>query len=72
MGSDQYIGIDKAQEIALKSAGLTWDQITSSIAVELDREDAEYEVEFQAGDTKYEYKIDANTGKVLDVDVDRD
>lgn len=60
-----------ATETALKSAGLTEAEVTR-VRVKKDKAHGVevYEVEFRAGDTKYEYEISAVTGEVLAVDVD--
>ena len=51
----EYIGIDKAQDIAIEQAGLTRDQLVGPISVELDREDGVYEIKFQAENVVYKY-----------------
>lgn len=64
--SNGAIGRDRAKSIALAHAGLTESQI-SRLQVEKDGEDGRmvYEIEFKAGNTEYEYTIDAVTGAVL-------
>ncbi|HHX30066.1 MAG TPA: cell wall protein [Clostridiaceae bacterium] len=71
-GSGSYIGSDKAISIALEHAGFTKDSVTR-LRTELERENGRmvYEVEFEHGDYEYEYEIDALTGKILDIDIDR-
>lgn len=62
-----YIGTTKAKNIALsKVPGATVKK------VELDKDDgiAVYEVELVSGQYEYEIKIDAKTGKILEVDKD--
>lgn len=70
-----YIGEDKALEIALADAGLTNDQVSNTF-VQLDFDDDlgkdEYEVKFYQGTTEYDYDIDAVTGDITDKDIDRD
>lgn len=70
--SSNYIGVDKAKSIALKDAGVSASNATFTKA-KLDRDDGiyEYEVEFYAGDTEYEYTINALTGDILDWDRER-
>lgn len=65
--SDQFIGVDKAREIALEHAGLIKEEVTNC-TVDLDKHEKtpEYEVEFFFGDMEYEYDIDAVTGKILE------
>lgn len=61
-----YIGAARAEEIALKHAGLQADA-ADSIRTELDCDNGEmeYEVDFRAGGVEYEYAIHARSGKVL-------
>lgn len=65
--SDQFIGVDKAREIALEHAGLIKEEVTNC-TVDLDKHEKtpEYEVEFFFGDMEYEYDIDAVTGEILE------
>lgn len=57
---------EQAQEIALKHAGLTKEQITG-LKAQFDYDDgvAEYEVEFFYNGTEYDYEIHALTGEIL-------
>lgn len=68
-----YIGAARAQEIALKAAGLTESSVTA-LKVEMDVEHGvmTYEVEFESGNAEYEYEIDAVSGSVLKADRDVD
>ena len=61
------IGEAKALEIALKDAGLSESEVTSS-NVHLDYDDGrtEYEVKFIKGDMEYEYNIDAVNGTITE------
>lgn len=61
-----YIGAARAEEIALKHAGLQADA-ADSIQTELDCDNGEmeYEVDFRAGGVEYEYAIHARSGKIL-------
>ena len=72
-GNSDYIGIDKAKQIALSHAGLSESDVRFTKS-ELDRDDGryEYEIEFVSGRTEYEYKIDAVSGKILEHDSDYD
>lgn len=67
-----YIGKEKALEAALKDAGVSKAD-AKIIKIELDFDDGYmiYEVDFNAGNTEYEYEIDATTGKVLAKDVEQ-
>ena len=66
-----YIGKERAKEIALNHAGLSYSNVTF-FRVELDWDDGkpEYEVEFYSGNKEYDYEIAAADGKVLDYDYD--
>lgn len=68
-----YIGKDKAEQIALKHAKLTKEQV-KFIQSELDEDDGrwEYDVEFKFGNKSYEYEINAYTGEVISFDVEND
>lgn len=68
---DDYITAKEAKKIALKDAGLKESQV-KNLEVEKDKDDGVviYEVEFEKGSTEYEYKINAKTGKILEVDID--
>ncbi len=70
-GSSDYIGRDKALEIALADAGATKDAI-KCLEIEMDYERGVmvYNVEFDANKYEYEYDIDAITGKIVDVEKD--
>lgn len=69
--SGNYIGSEKAQQIALENAGLSADSVTF-IRTKLDYDDgrAEYEVEFYQGNVEYDYDIDAVSGTILSWDHD--
>ena len=69
----KYISDNKAKSIAAKDAGIKEKDIRF-IKATLDHDDgrAVYEIEFRHNGTEYEYKIDAETGKILDKDVDYD
>ena len=71
--TNQYIGQEKAKAIALANAGFTASEVRK-LKVKLDREHGKmiYEVEFDKGQTEYEYEIDALSGTILDLDVDYD
>ena len=67
----ERISEEKAQEIALKHAGLKADQVTG-IRVSYDVDDGvpEYEVEFRYDGWEYEYEIHAETGEIRSYDRD--
>ena len=66
-GSD--IGAEKAKSIALSDAGFTASQV-QRLKVEKDYDDGrlEYEVEFYAGTTEYDYTISGTDGTILKQD----
>lgn len=62
-----------AKLAALKHAGLDENQV-SDVDVDLDRDNGKliYEVDFNFGNTEYDYDIDAETGNVISADKSRD
>lgn len=61
-----YIGTDKAKEIALNHAGLSNSQVTfKKVKLDIDYDFATYEIEFYHNYYEYEYEIDAITGEIL-------
>jgi len=66
---------EEAKAIALEDAGVTEQEILG-IRVKLEQDDGiqEYEVDFYAGNTEYDYDIDASTGEIRskDMDIDED
>ena len=73
VNKSQYIGKDKALEIALAKAGLKKSQI-SGYDVEFECDDGviTYDVEFYSGSVEYEFEIDATTGSILEYETDGD
>ena len=63
----------EAQNIALKDAGLTKDQVRG-LKAELDYDNgiAEYDVEFTCNGWEYDYEINAETGQIIFREKDRD
>ena len=70
--SSTYIGKAKAKSIALKDAGVSASSATFT-KTKLDYEDGirVYEIEFYTNSAEYEYEINAKTGKIRDMDVER-
>ena len=62
-----------AKEAALRHAGLSESQVTD-VDVDLDRDNGKliYEVDFNSGNTEYDYDINAETGEVISSDKSRD
>lgn len=67
------ITANDAKEAALKHAGLDETQV-SDVDVDLDRDNGKliYEVDFNSGNTEYDYDIDAETGEVISADKSKD
>ena len=67
----QYIGAERAKQIAFEDAATTVNSVTK-LDVEFDFDDGKYlyEVEFRVGAVKYEYDIDATTGEIHKKEVD--
>ena len=63
---ENVISPEEAQEIALKQAGFTADQV-SHLRAEFDYDDgiAQYDVSFRADKWEYEFEIQAETGEIL-------
>ena len=62
-----------AKDAALSHAGLSESQI-SDVEIDLDRDNGKliYEVDFNSGNTEYDYDIDAETGEVISADKSKD
>ncbi|MBR6502508.1 MAG: PepSY domain-containing protein [Clostridia bacterium] len=67
------ITANDALESALKHAGFQKSQV-NDIDIDLDRDNGKliYEVDFNIGDTEYDYDIDADTGAVISADKSKD
>lgn len=63
-----FIGVDKARSIVLDHAGIKPNAKIEYMKTKLDRDDGliVYEIDFFYNDKKYEYELDAITGKVLE------
>ena len=71
--SNDYIGVDRAKEIALNHAQMNESDVQFAKAkLENDDGGVEYEIEFYSGKTEYEYTIDAVSGNIIEYDVDYD
>ena len=62
---------EQIKDIVLSSANLTADQVTFT-KLKLDTDDGKkvYEVEFYTSTTKYEYEVDATTGRIIETDTE--
>lgn len=63
-----FIGVEQAKSIVLNHAGIKPDSKIDYMKSELDRDDGLiiYEIDFFYNGKKYEYELDAVTGKVLE------
>lgn len=70
-GSEKYIGVDKAKDIAVSHANVSEQEVIFS-KTKLENDDREiiYEIEFYLGQMEYEYEIDAVSGKILKYEYD--
>ena len=66
---DTYISEESAKKTAANRAGAEVSDVKRCV-LEWDDGRAVYDVELVRGNKKYEYKIDAVTGKILDEDID--
>ena len=71
--ASDYITVEKAKSIALEHAGVKADDaVFVKAGLDWDDGKVEYEVEFYAGNTEYDYDIDAATGTIRSFDKDWD
>lgn len=65
-----FIGVDRARSIALDHAGIKPNAPIMYSKIKMERDDGLiiYELDFFYNNRKYEYEIDAITGKVLEAD----
>ena len=64
--SDEYIGSNRALEIALQKAGV--DKANAKkveVSLDADERVLKYGVEFEAGGFEYDYDVNAKTGEVI-------
>ncbi len=71
--AEKYIGKEEAVRIALKDSGLNKSEIRS-LEVELEHKSGHsvYEIEFKYQGLEYKYKIDALTGKIIEVEIENE
>lgn len=63
----EKIGESKAKDAAVNHAGLSSNNVSfNKVKLDEDNGASVYEIEFVSGDTKYEYKINAFTGEVIE------
>lgn len=70
-GGGNDIGEDRAKEIALEDAGVAESDI-SRFQSSKERDDGRttYEIQFNSGDTEYDYEINAENGDILSYDTE--
>lgn len=69
--ADTLIGLERAREIAVSDAGLNMEDVSfSKIKFEKDDHKVVYEVEFYQDREEFEYKIDAVSGEILEMERD--
>ena len=69
MSASAAIDAAAAKQIAADHLGVN---VSDLKVLECERDDGKYELEVLVGDVKYDFEIGASSGKVLEVDRDRD
>lgn len=72
-GNSAAVSVERAKSIAVEDAGRALSEVTFT-KTKLERDDGRtvYEIEFFAGDTEYEYTIDAASGAILERSAERE
>lgn len=70
--TNQFIGEEKAKEMVLSKAGFGADDVTFE-KIELDKDDGAwvYEVDFRKDNTKYDAKVKADDGAILEWETEK-
>lgn len=72
-GESQTVNEEQAKQIALAQAGFKPEYVRfTKCHLDMDDGRKEYEIEFIANGMKYEYNIDAATGRIVEFDIDND
>ncbi len=72
-GGGNYIGEAEAKAIAYRHAGVAEENVQFvRTSMDMERRRVVYEVEFYSGSVEYDYEIDAVSGRILEMDMDRD
>lgn len=62
---------DEAKALALKDAGLTEAEVTKlKVKTDQDNNRPVFEIEFEKGQTDYDYTVDASSGQITEKDID--
>lgn len=69
--TSQFVGEEKAKEIALQKAGITAEGVTFD-RIELENDDGvwQYEIEFRKDKTEYNADVNAKDGSVISWEID--
>ena len=70
--SNNYIGSDKAKDIALNHSGISDNVIWKRTEFDLENNIPIYEVEFYCNNMEYNYEINAINGNIIKYEIDRD
>ena len=73
MDTSDFIGEEKAKELALKKAEIGAENVKFD-RIELDYDDGvwQYEVDFKYGDIEYDVDINAENGEILSFEKEKD
>ena len=70
-GSSNYIGLDKAKQIALSDANVSAsDAAFTKTSLDSDDRTPKYDIEFRTSDKKYDYEINAANGNIIEKDIE--
>lgn len=70
--SNNYIGSDKAKDIALNHSGISDNVIWKRTEFDFENNIPIYEVEFYCNNMEYNYEINAINGNIIKYEIDRD
>lgn len=71
--TEPTVTLEEAKKIAFQDAGVTEDKVYGlETDIDLDGNRRYYEIDFKSGGFEYEYDIDAESGKILKKDKERD
>lgn len=68
---EKYIGLEAAKQIALDNAKVSVnDAVFRKAKIDYENKKAIYEIKFTYGSTEYEYEIDAQSGTIIDYEIE--